>query len=87
MKECTPFLPCGSTEPTQEVKDCLRSAVFLGGGLEVLPEIIFSYRDSRRFFLGTSRDTQLYTYVFTHAYIFIQVGTTFTHMHAQLRSL
>lgn len=71
LKECTHFLPCGSTEPSQEMKNCLRSAIFLGGGLEVLPEFMFSYRDSRSFFLSTNADIQLYTYVFTHAYIFM----------------
>lgn len=79
-----PFPPRGSSKPTQERKDCLWFTIFLRGGLKVRPEIIFSYRDSQHFFLGISADIQFYTDVFICAYIFIQVRTTFTRMHAQL---
>lgn len=47
--------------------------------VKVLPEIISSYRDSQSFFLGTSADIQLCTYVFTVAYRFIHMYTTYTH--------
>ena len=87
-KECTHFLLGRYVGPTQEMKECPRIAIFLGGGLEVLLNTTLSCIGSQIFFLCTNTNIHLYTHIFIYVRVLIYTHVhTYTHMHTQLKLL
>ena len=87
-EECTHFLLSRYVGPTQEMKECPRIAIFLGGGLEVLLNTTLSCIGSQIFFLCTNTNIHLYTHIFIYVRVLIYTHVhTCTHMHTQLKLL